>query len=263
MRVTGAPAEFLPTEGVSGGLPIGRWALGDAFHAELRGSRDPVVFHRIDPVYLEGPLKQGFDKVVWRFSNLPGRDAARVLQARRDDSGAFIALERTSPEALAPPLEGALLLALGRAGARALGTLHDFMIFHGRLRPESFADRDGRPVLVDIHEAMLSEAAGLSEGPWWRFASPERLDGEPPDAASDIYALGALLFQLVCGVPPYDLADREALRAAQSQAAPDLSALQDAPAPASVKDVIQRCLKLPPGERPYSMHQVNALLSKA
>lgn len=257
---TGAP-EIGVTRGISKELPNGRWTLGPAYYAELSDTRTPITFHRLDPEHLSGPLNQGFDQVVWRFSNLPGRDAARVLLARRDDSGAFIALEKTTFEGLTPPLEGGLLLALARAGARSIGTLHDLLLFHGRLRPQSFGDRDGRPVLIDIHEAMLSEVAKVQDGDWWRYASPERLAGGKLDAAMDIYAFGALLYALVLGAPPYDADSREALVAAQAAGEPDLTQLAGSDAPAQVKETIERCLKLDPKERPYSLHQVNALLA--
>ena len=94
---------------------------------------------------------------------------------------------------------------------------HRNMIVHGDIKPGNILiTREGVPKLVDFGIARLLSKQEDSEGgpaeltitispaltPWW--ASPEQLRGEPLSMESDCYALGRILFLLLCGQKPFD-----------------------------------------------------------
>ncbi len=98
-------------------------------------------------------------------------------------------------------------------------------VIHRDLKPGNIlVDRAGRPKVIDFGVARVSDAEGGS-GVHTRaghmvgtpqYMSPEQFAGEPGaiDTRSDVYALGLLLFELLCGQRPYDLADKPIAEAA-------------------------------------------------
>ena len=64
-----------------------------------------------------------------------------------------------------------------------------------------FLDDAGRPKLGDF--GLTALAGGAPDGGSPYNASPQQLRGEPAAAADDLYALGALLYELIADHPPY------------------------------------------------------------
>jgi serine/threonine-protein kinase len=103
---------------------------------------------------------------------------------------------------LDPERTSEILMAVTAAVARA----HDAGIIHGDLKPANiFVDKSG-PKVGDFGVArMLDEETGsttLAATP--AFAAPEVLRGAKPTAASDVYSLACLAFELLAGHPPYE-----------------------------------------------------------
>jgi serine/threonine-protein kinase len=71
--------------------------------------------------------------------------------------------------------------------------------------------------------------------------APEQIRGEPPDARTDLYAVGVLLFQLVTGQPPFQGATRHEVEEQHLHAPPPRPG-ERAPVPAALDAVVLRCL---------------------
>lgn len=77
-------------------------------------------------------------------------------------------------------------------------------VSHGSLSPETIVvDDDGRVQVNDLDLAELQRLVGAQlEGRSSPYVAPERAAGEAPDAQSDVYALGAVLYNLLAQRPP-------------------------------------------------------------
>ncbi len=105
------------------------------------------------------------------------------------------------------PLPGGEAVAVATIIADALATAHDQGIVHRDIKPANILiDDDGALHLVDFGIAALdgpadaltatSEMVGTL-----RYAAPERLAGEAASARSDVWALGAVLYEMLTGQP--------------------------------------------------------------
>jgi serine/threonine protein kinase len=112
----------------------------------------------------------------------------------------------------APPrtvsLPRADCLRLGRAVCRALSFLHGHGLVHRDLKPDNILiQADGTPVLVDFglvvqfggREVLdVAQAAGT-----YLYMAPEQRLGRFVDARADLFSLGCVLYQCLCGVLPF------------------------------------------------------------
>ena len=158
--------------------------------------------------------------------------------------------------------------------ARGLAAAHDRGIVHRDLKPENvFVTKDGRVKILDFGLAKLllgEETVGQAGGSATLFAgtnpgtllgtagymSPEQVRGQAVDGRSDIFSLGAVLYEMLSG--------RRAFRG--NTAADTLTAiLKDdplepgsahGPLPRAVERIVRRCLEKDPAERFRSAHDL-------
>ncbi len=104
-----------------------------------------------------------------------------------------------------------LRLRLFRAVAAAVAHAHRHLIVHRDLKPPNIlVDAAAQVHLLDFGIAKLLDADGAQtheRALTPDFAAPEQLTGQPITTATDIYALGALLYQLLTGSPPLTMRD--------------------------------------------------------
>lgn len=92
---------------------------------------------------------------------------------------------------------------LTRVG-EALQHAHNNLILHLDIKPDNvLVQQDGTPSLLDFGIArLISEREIGHEAFTPEYASPERIRGEAPSVASDVYSLGLLLYRLLLNRPP-------------------------------------------------------------
>jgi|GEM_PF-1776847 len=159
-------------------------------------------------------------------------------------------------------MDARLVGLVGRKLAERLVVLHgqaEGPGKHGSLSPGNVLVRpSGDVVLLDcgLDEALRSKNAWPSES--WRYAAPEQLRGEPASAQSDLFAVGALMYFLYYGSPPYEADLPAELDARMAQGPPSCEGLHP-----SIADVVTRLLRYASGERPRSARDVVRQISVA
>ncbi len=86
---------------------------------------------------------------------------------------------------------------------------HDIPVVHRDIKPENIflhAPRHGEPQVKLIDFGVVSVADRQHDGAFvgtWKYAAPEQIRGERPTPATDIYAAGLVLYEMLCGVSPF------------------------------------------------------------
>jgi eukaryotic-like serine/threonine-protein kinase len=146
----------------------------------------------------------------------------------------------------------------------ALGALHTVGLRHGNLHPGNvLIAEDGQAILTGLGSAMTIGALACGEelaiDPW--YAAPEQFGaGSEAQGASDIYSLGAILFELLTKRPPFLCGNPEELAALHRLAPiPDLRSLTP-DAPYVLSALLRKMLAKDPYRRPDAL-EVASILS--
>ncbi len=138
--------------------------------------------------------------------------------------------------------------------AKALDYAHSRGVLHRDIKPSNImVTREGVPKLMDFSIAEIASLAsqtpqtGVVGSPL--YMAPEQVRRETLGPATDLYALGAVMFQLLTGTPPFAQTDMQALFAAiRTQPAPRIRSLR-ADVPDAVSDIVDRLLRKEPSQR--------------
>lgn len=146
---------------------------------------------------------------------------------------------------------------IGERMALALGHAHGQGVVHRDIKPSNaILDlASDRLKLTDFGTARVLDKGDTGTGLLLgspAYMAPELLAGKPADAASDLYALGVLLFELLAGRRPHDSPSMgELLRQVAAEPPPDLRSLRP-DVPAALAAAVARLLEKRPTERPTS-----------
>jgi eukaryotic-like serine/threonine-protein kinase len=193
---------------------------------------------------------------------------------------AYIVMELLEGESLGAVLRrehrlsGPRALQLTRHIAEALAAAHDKQIVHRDLKPDNVfvlaAPAAGSPIkILDFGIAKLM-SPDASHGSNTRtgsllgtpiYMSPEQCRGRGEiDQRTDIYSLGCILFEMLCGRPPFvDEGFGELIHSHLSIAPPSIRSI-DHTLPIAVEALVARLLSKAPGDRPQTMRDVAAEL---
>src|SRR4051794_13433649 len=137
-------------------------------------------------------------------------DGTPCLVARYMTGGSLADRLERSPGGRLEPQEGT---PAGREIANALAHAHAHGVVHRDVKPDNvWIDAEGEAALGDFGVAVAEgESAPPAGTP--RYAAPEQTLGEAATPLSDLFALGVTLYELLCGVRPFDSKDLFRMRA--------------------------------------------------
>ena len=204
---------------------IGRGGMGTVHLAERAdGAFDKrVALKLVRPGVAEGLLAR-FRAERQILARLDHPGIARLLDGgRADDGRPFLVMEHVAGQPITAYCDTRRLsvedrLALFGQVCDAVAYAHRQLVVHRDLKPSNILVTDGgRVKLLDFGIAKLlddgAERSLVRTATEQRlltpaYAAPEQVRGEPPTTATDVYALGVLLYELLTGRRPYRLPSR-------------------------------------------------------
>jgi serine/threonine protein kinase len=213
--------------------------------------REVSVASRIQHDGVVKVFDAGFDEALrspyLAMELLDGGSLAEMLSARKVDQ------------------EAALRLVL--AFLDPLAAAHDAGVVHRDLKPENvFVTRDGRVKLLDFGVARdlrgsRATMEGTALGTVYYMAPEQAVDARSVGAAADVYAVGVTLYQILCGIFPFDGSTPHAvlIRANRETAVP--AATRATWAHPNLTELVDRCLAKSPADRPADAAALRGLLA--
>lgn len=248
---------------------IGSGGSGQVFRAmHLDLSRPVALKVLLNRLAQETRVRARFVREAKVLAALDHPGVVRVYDFGDDDGLLFLSMELLTGEPLhqrlferPPSVDEAVMLAAHVAGT--LEHLHDVGVVHRDIKPANLMlDRGGAmdsARLVDFGTAFIPDtgalgrltADGLICGTP-SYLSPEQARGTTITAATDVYSLGCVLFQMLTGEPPFRGLVGELLSAHIYQAPPALGRLlpPGVTLPRAVHHVIAGMLEKKPEDRP-------------
>ena len=248
---------------------LGRGGMGEVYRADDLTLGLPVALKFLPTAAAtDAAALARFHNEVRIARQVSHPNVCRIHDLGAADGEPFLTMEYVDGEDLA-----SLLRRIGRLPAdkavesarqlcAGLAAAHDRGVLHRDLKPANVM-LDGRGIvkITDFGLANFPEQIGLDDiAGTPAYMAPEQLTGMPATLASDVYALGLVLFEMFTGVAafaPGSAADRA--RVSVGSAPPTPSSARPDIDPA-VEQVIVRCLEPDPARRPPSARVVSAAL---
>jgi len=267
--------EILAPDRVLGGRYRLRRELARGGMAAVWEAEDKVLARRVAIKILHAHLA-GDDGFRTRFrreavaaARLAHPNIVTTYDTGRDADFAYIVMELVEGITLARllqqegPLPVATAVDVATQVADALACAHSHGVIHRDVKPANILLRqDGHVKVADFGIAKAGMGNDLTRTGvimgTAKYLSPEQVSGSPADACSDIYALGIVLYEMVCGGPPF-IGDTElATAVARLTGAPESLRERRSDVPRSLEAVVLRALARDPDARFRSAEELRA-----
>jgi serine/threonine protein kinase/Tol biopolymer transport system component len=269
--------------------PLGVGGMGEVYHArDTRLGRDVAI--KVLPQHLSSnaDLRQRFEREARAISSLNHPRICTLHDVGHQDGIDFLVMEYLEGESLAQRLKkGPVMpketLKIAIEVCEALDKAHRAGIIHRDLKPGNIMLTGNGAKLMDFglakaavsslgsasHTPLLSAAQTMSEASplsplttagavigTIQYMAPEQIEGKEADARSDLFALGAVLYEMLTGKRPFLGKSQISVASAILEKEPEpISALQPLTAPA-LDHVVSTCLMKDPDDRFQTAHDV-------
>jgi Tol biopolymer transport system component len=262
--------------------PLGAGGMGEVYRArDTRLGRDVAV--KVLPQHLSTSpdLRARFEREARAVSALNHPHICTLHDIGREGDTDYLVMELVEGETLAArlekgplPTEALLKTAIEVAGA--LDRAHRSGIIHRDLKPGNIMLTKGGAKLMDFG---LARAAGPTAGPagsalsqtptvshpltaegtivgTFQYMAPEQIEGAEADARTDLFAFGAVLYEMATGKKAFAGRSQASLLAAILKEEPRAISEVQPMSPPALDRVVRRCLAKDPDERWQSARDV-------
>jgi serine/threonine protein kinase/Tol biopolymer transport system component len=258
--------------------PLGAGGMGEVYRA--KDTRlDRTVAIKVLPEHLSNPqLRERFEREAKAISSLSHPHICPLYDVGHQDGVDFLVMEYLEGETLASRLKkGPLALDQALRYAiqitDALDTAHKHAVIHRDLKPGNIMLTKSGAKLLDFGLAKVraaEAAAGMTALPTQttpltgegtilgtlQYMAPEQLEGAEADARTDIFALGAVIYEMATGRKAFaGKSQASVISAIMTAEPPPISTLQTM-APPPLDHVVQTCLAKEPDMRWQTAHDV-------
>jgi eukaryotic-like serine/threonine-protein kinase len=267
--------------------PLGAGGMGEVYKArDTRLERTVAV--KVLPRHLSesSEVRQRFEREAKTISSLSHPHICALYDVGNQDGTEYLVMEFLEGETLADrlgrgPLPAEQVLRYGIEMADALDKAHRQGIVHRDLKPGNVMLTRSGVKLLDFGLAKvvapLSQQSGLTSLPTmahaqnltqegtilgtFQYMAPEQLEGKEADARTDIFAFGAVLYEMATGRKAFAGSSQASLISAIMKEEPaPITTLQPMTPPA-LDRVVRSCLAKDPEERWQSAHDIKSELS--
>src|SRR5229473_1870358 len=271
--------------------PLGAGGMGEVYRAmDTRLDRTVAIKVLASHLSSSPELKQRMEREARAISSLNHPHICHLYDIGSQDGTDYLVMEFLEGETLAERLrKGAMplneILRIGIAVAESLAVAHRQGIVHRDLKPGNIMLTPGGAKLMDFGLAkplgLRNTATGSGAAPSFtaaatlsgpsplsplttagsiigtiQYMSPEQIEGKEADARSDIFAFGAVLYEMVTGKRPFAGKSQISLASAILESDPEpVSAIKPLTPPA-FEHVLTTCLQKNPEERFQSAHDI-------
>ena len=254
--------------------PLGAGGMGQVYRArDTRLGRDVALKILPESFARESDRLHRFEQEARAVAALNHSNILAVFDTGQHNGSPFLVCELLEGETLRMVLDrGALpqrkTIDYGVQVAQGLAAAHEKEIVHRDLKPENiFVAKDGRLKILDFGLAKLAQkasvAAAESEGVTLTsshtaagvvmgtasYMAPEQVRGEPADPRTDIFAFGAVLYEMLSGKRAFRRdTPAETMTAVLKEDPPELSDPGHPVSPA-LDRIVRRCLEKNPEQR--------------
>ena len=235
---------------------VGEGAFGRVYRGHDRRLERDVAVKVIKPWWAEDPKwVVSFQQEAHLLARVSDPGIVQIFDVGQADEGLYYVAELVDGESLASRLRRGRLppwhaCDIAEQLCRALAHAHARRVVHRDIKPANIlVSAAGRVKVGDFGVAHLAD--GTSQGPETvvgtpRYMAPEQARGLRTTAATDVYSVGVVLYEMLAGRPPFT--DRTVVELALRHAQETPSPLPVGTPPAIVK-VVERALAKDPAER--------------
>ncbi len=205
--------------------PLGTGGMGRVFLADDEKLARKVALKILPPEDADDEGRARFLREAQALARVQHKNVVQVFASGVDEDVAWMALEYVEGDPLGALVDGAregideeTALSLCAQAARGLAAVHDVGVVHRDVKPDNLLIDDNACVRVlDFGVALFLEAHGVGGFVTQKgvavgtphFMAPEQARGGTIDARADAWGLGATLFTLLVGRPPFYTRDDE------------------------------------------------------
>ena len=258
--------------------PLGAGGMGEVYKA--RDSRlDRLVAVKILPpaLALSDDARERFEREARSISRLSHPHVCALFDVGREGDTLYLVMELLDGETLKElvargPVRMTEVLRIGAEIAEALAAAAKVGITHRDLKPGNVMLTRSGVKLLDFGLAKTLAAAGgtvgtelataaelTAPGTWLGTApymSPEQCEGRPVDARSDVFALGAVLYEMATGVRAFGGDTAAGIVSSILRFEPPPPSSLRPEVPAQFDRLVRECLAKDPDQRWQSAHDV-------